>query len=192
VRRVPEQIFVHRNIAKYVAQEHLLILLCARLSEVLTAAIRPCVIPLLHSCTVNHDRSVTDRYLSQFHLTDNNAVSVLTYGVTGIKDNPIREVQVVGHTNCAGVDACHKAVRGTNVFPPDSVLWAWLGPLVELARLKRNDPETVDELAVRNVRAQIQNVKVVLSRLGRQSSVQVKGYIYNIMNGRLEPVSELI
>ena len=52
--------------------------------------------------------------------------------------------------------------------------------------------ETPDDLAVRNVRVQIQNVKVVLGRLGRQSAVQVKGYIYNITNGRLEPVSELI
>ena len=130
--------------------------------------------------------------LSQFHLTDNNAISVLTYGVTGIKDNPIKEVRVVGHTDCAGVAACHKAVRpgGGNVFNPDSVLWAWLGPLRELARLRMD--ETPDDLAVRNVRVQIQNVKVVLGRLGRQSAVQVKGYIYNITNGRLEPVSELI
>ena len=48
----PEQIFVHRNIAKYVAQEHSLILRCARYRMswlvYLTTAIRPgpCVIPL--------------------------------------------------------------------------------------------------------------------------------------------------
>ena len=56
--------------------------------------------------------------------------------------------------------------------------------------MRRNDRETVDELAVRNVRAQIQNVKVVLDRLGKVPNVQVKGYLYHVANGRLEPVSE--
>ena len=128
----------------------------------------------------NYGRSVTDhQYLSQFHLTDNNAISVLTYGVTGISNDPIREVRVVGHTDCAGVSACHRAVRpgGNNIFTPDSVLWAWLGPLRLLAGLTKDTPVTVDELAERNVRVQIQNVKVVLGRLQKLSEVQVKGYI---------------
>ena len=62
----------------------------------------------------------------------------------------------------------------------------------ELAWLRKDDPETVDELAVRNVRAQIKNVEVVLGRLGKLSKVQVKGYIYNVKNGKLEPVPPLI
>lgn len=131
-------------------------------------------------------------FFSQFHLTDNNAISVLTYGVTGIEGNPIKEVRVVGHTDCAGVAACHKAVRGNKDIAPDSVLWTWLGPLRELAALCKNDPETADELAVRNVRVQVQNVKAVLGRLGRLSEVQANGYMYNVFNGKLEPVAELI
>ena len=70
------------------------------------------------------------------------------------------------------------------------MLWAWLGPLRELAAL--NKDKTPDELAVINVKAQIQNVRAVLSRLGRQSDVQVKGYIYDIALGNLVPVSEVI
>ena len=58
--------------------------------------------------------------------------------------------------------------------------------------MRRNDPETVDELAVRNVRAQIKNVEVVLGRLGKLSKVQVKGYIYNVKNGKPKPVPPLI
>ena len=58
--------------------------------------------------------------------------------------------------------------------------------------MTKDVPETPDELAVKNVKVQIQNVKVVLARLQRQSHVQVKGYIYNIKSGKLEPVSELI
>ena len=51
--------------------------------------------------------------------------------------------------------------------------------------------KTVDELVVRNVRAQIQNVRVVLSQLGRQLYVQVKWYIYDIALGNLAPVLEV-
>ena len=64
----------------------------------------------------------------------------------------------------------------------------------ELAWLRKDDPETVDELAVRNVRAQIKNVEVVLllCRLGKLSNVEVKGYIYNVTKGKLEPGLESI
>src|SRR6266508_2201209 len=47
--------------------------------------------------------------ISQFHLTDNNAGSVLTYGLTGIKNDPITEIHIVGHSDCGGVNACHAA-----------------------------------------------------------------------------------
>ena len=65
----PKQIFVHRNIAKYVAQEHSLILLCARLSEVLACIFNSSsYASVCHSPSSfkyrDHDRSVTDRYLS--------------------------------------------------------------------------------------------------------------------------------
>ena len=60
--------------------------------------------------------------------------------------------------------------------------------------MRKDDPETVNELAVRNVRAQIMNVEVVLlvGRLGKLSNVEVKGYIYNVTNGKLEPGLESI
>ena len=48
--------------------------------------------------------------------------------------------------------------------------------------------DSVDELAVRNVRLQIRNVREVLGRLRNPSEVKVKGYMYNVTNGRLEPV----
>ena len=127
-------------------------------------------------------------FFSQFHLTDNNAISVLTYGVTGITGNPIKEIRIVGHTDCGGVKACYDAVRGGTAVAPDSVLWAWLGPLRELAARHKNDP--IDQLAVRNVRLQMQNVKEVLGRLRKPSEVQVKGYMYNVVTGRLLPVGE--
>jgi len=122
---------------------------------------------------------------NQLHLTDSNSMSVLTYGVTGINGNPIKEVRVVGHTDCGGVKASHGVAGGSNAIPPDSVLWTWLGPLVALAALNRND--SVDELAVKNVRLQMQNVKTVLDRL-RRTDVEVTGYLYNVGNGISERV----
>jgi hypothetical protein len=69
-------------------------------------------------------------WLSQFQLTDVNGVSVLTYGVTGIKDSnnnlTIKEVRVVSHTGCAGVQACYNVVNNLpSLPPPDSVLLSW-------------------------------------------------------------------
>jgi len=114
---------------------------------------------------------------------------VLTYGVTGITGNPIKEIRVVGHTDCGGVKACYNAVRpGPNPISKDSVLWTWLGPLRELAA--RHMGDSVNELAARNVRVQVKNVKEVLGRLRDPSEVKVNGYLYNVENGTLEPVPE--
>ena len=109
----------------------------------------------------------------------------------GIADSPIKEVRVVGHTDCGGVKACYNAVRpgpNSQAIAPDSVLWTWLGPLRELAA--RHMDDSIDQLAARNVRVQVQNAKEVLGRLRVPPEVQVKGYLYNVENGRLEPVPE--
>lgn len=49
--------------------------------------------------------------------------------------------------------------------------------------------ETMDQLAVRNVQLQMQNVRQVLDRLRNPSEIQVKGYMYNVASGKLEPVA---
>ena len=50
--------------------------------------------------------------------------------------------------------------------------------------------DSVNELAARNVRVQVKNVKEVLGRLRNPSEVKVNGYLYNVENGTLEPVAE--
>jgi len=143
VARLPDQIFVHRNIA------------------------------------------------NQFHPTDNNAGSVLLYGLTGITGNPIREIRIVGHSDCGGVAACHAAANGRDGgIPPSSVLWTWLGPLRALAELYKSRPAI--DLARENVRVQMRNVQETLRRLRITRRVDVKGYIYHINpagNGRFEEVA---
>jgi carbonic anhydrase len=118
---------------------------------------------------------------SQFHLTDSNAVSVLTYGVTGIASNPIKEIRVVGHTHCGGIKACYDAARGnTGGLSQDSVLWTWLGPLRTLAELFVHQP--VEALTDENVRVQMRNVRIILSRLGK-THVKVRGFVYELREG---------
>ena len=109
----------------------------------------------------------------------------------GITNSPIKEVRIVGHTDCGGVKACYNAVRpgpNSQAIAPDSVLWAWLGPLRDLAA--RHMDDSIDQLAVRNVRVQVKNAREVLGRLRVPSEVLVKGYLYNVKNGTLEPVPE--
>ena len=124
--------------------------------------------------------------LSQFPTTDTNSVSVLRYGLTGIPNDPVREVRVVGHTSCAGVKAAHGAARGTPI--PDVTLARWLEPLTQLARKHPND--SPDQLAVKNVQKQVQNVKEELARLPPNRRVPVNGYLYNVVTGILEKVAE--
>ena len=128
-------------------------------------------------------------WLSQFQSTDVNGVSVLTYGVTGIKDSnnnlTIKEVRVVGHTGCAGVQACYNVVHDLPSLLPDSVLWSWLGPLRAHAYAHKN--ETLDWLTKENVRIQVRNVKTMLLSLGR-AEVEVRGYLYDIEKREFYPV----
>ncbi|KAF8460860.1 carbonic anhydrase [Russula ochroleuca] len=123
---------------------------------------------------------------NQFQPTDVNAVSVLTYGVTGIPT--IKEVRVVGHTGCAGVQACYNVVNNIPIPPPpppDSVLWTWLGPLRAHAHANRH--QTLEWLTKENVRIQMRNVNAMLRSLGR-ADVAVNGYLYDIGNRRIYPV----
>ena len=125
--------------------------------------------------------------ISQFHLTDSNAGSVLTYGLTGIKNDPITDIYVVGHSDCGGVNACHAAAKGEDIgIPPSSVLWTWLGPLRALADSYKNQPAIF--LGRENVRVQVANVKETLRRLGVTRPVTVKGYMYLIDEDKLEEV----
>jgi carbonic anhydrase len=109
--------------------------------------------------------------------------------VTGIKDSnnnlTIKEVRVVGHTGCAGVQACYNVVNNLPSLPPDSVLWSWLGPLRAYAHAHKG--QTLDWLTKENVRIQMRNVKAMLLSLER-AEVKVKGFLYDIEKREFDPV----
>jgi carbonic anhydrase len=95
----------------------------------------------------------------------------------------------VGHTGCAGVQACYNAVNdipNPPPPPPGSVLWSWLGPLRAYAHANKH--QTLEWLTKENVRIQMRNVNAVLLSLGR-ADVVVKGYLYDIANRSISPVT---
>lgn len=107
--------------------------------------------------------------------------------MTGIKNDPIVEIRIVGHSDCGGVDACHAAANGKDVgIHPSSLLWTWLAPLRVLADSYKDKPTI--HLARENVRVQVRNVKEALRRLGINRPVTVKGYVYLIEKDDFEVV----
>jgi len=121
---------------------------------------------------------------NQFMTGDQNARSVLTYGIKYIRHDPIQEVRVVGHTACGGVETCRNAVDDPSRIPPE--LREWLQPLLELARRHRGQPLLA--LTEENVKVQMRNVHTVLNQLGLRRQVEVKGFVYHVAERELREV----
>ncbi|ETW82283.1 hypothetical protein HETIRDRAFT_317597, partial [Heterobasidion irregulare TC 32-1] len=140
---------------------------------------------------------------NQFHTDDDNALSVLTYGLQTLK---IQDVVVVGHTHCGGAEASYKAVRGLPVSPL-MPLQRWLVPLTTLAGKVTdpiplpNTPEYEEQLQLlieENVKAQVenitaQNVAAQVAGVARalealrplERPVRVHGLVYDIVSRKL-------
>ena len=118
---------------------------------------------------------------SQFHLDDDNAVSVLTYAVEHIK---VEHVVVVGHTNCGGVHAAQEAAQEETPSEPGSALERWLAPLTELVRNTEGD---LDALVEANVGEQVTKIlkSEVIVHEWKERDVYVHGWVYELETGRL-------
>ena len=98
---------------------------------------------------------------------------------------------VVGHTECAGVRACHRAASGNPLAPLDSTIWKWLGPLRILASsLWNQGRRTERELTDENVKVQVNNIRSALHwlpHLAQGRRLILSGYVYILgANPRLE------
>jgi len=120
---------------------------------------------------------------NQFHLDDDNALSVLTYAVDELGAS---HVIVVGHTNCGGAAACHAAANAsTPLEPPTTPLERWLRPMVLLAKEKGL---SAAELVEENVRMQVDNLAQAATTKGawaKGKDVQIHGWVYDLASGRL-------
>ena len=137
----------------------------------------------LHISRVDLPKPLPSSYSShsQFHLDDDNAVSVLTYAVEHLG---VEHVIVVGHTNCGGVHAARESAHAPSKSKPDSPLKRWLAPLTELARKTDGDLATLVEA---NVREQVANIlkSEVIKQAWKKRDVHIHGWVYELETGEL-------
>ncbi|KAG8898818.1 hypothetical protein FRB99_007136 [Tulasnella sp. 403] len=129
---------------------------------------------------------------NQFHLSDDSALSVLTYAVEHLG---VENVAIVGHTCCGGAAACLKASsqHGVDTAQKETTpLSRWLTPMTELARglnLGALKPEIALPLLVEeNVKAQVVNViktEVIQDAWRAGKHVVVHGWVYDLERGQL-------
>ncbi|KAH9919353.1 carbonic anhydrase [Amylocystis lapponica] len=118
---------------------------------------------------------------NQFHLTDDSALSVLTYAVDHLGAT---HVVIVGHTQCGGAAACHAAANGPP-SEPSTPLERWLAPLTSIAR---DEGLSVSEIVEANVRAQVANVvrtDTVQRAWANGKNIWVHGWVYEIEKGKI-------
>jgi len=127
---------------------------------------------------------------NQFHLEDDSAQSVLSYGVNVLK---IKHVVIVGHTQCGGAIASLKAAASSNETSDSesTPLSRWLAPLTELARSPHISlaPEGLDLLIEENIRRQVDNLaktEIILSAWSKGEDVWIHGLLYDIEEGKLK------
>lgn len=108
---------------------------------------------------------------SQFQVIDGNALASLAHAVSL---STVKEIMIVGHTDCGGVHACYDAAQGR---PPPLhwALWNWLHALTVVA--KANSELTPYQLTELNVRVQVANVKAILGTLTVRP-LKLGGYVY--------------
>jgi carbonic anhydrase len=107
-------------------------------------------------------------------LTDDSALSVLTYAVEALG---VTEIAVVGHTCCGGAAACLAASTKQDGKAEDAPLSRWLAPLRELAKelkLEETDEKAALRLLVEeNVKVQVGFLKISI----QDSSLMTRGMI---------------
>ncbi|OJT13769.1 Carbonic anhydrase 2 [Trametes pubescens] len=130
--------------------------------------------------------------LLQFHLFDDNALSVLTFAITALG---VSHIIVAGHTGCGGVQAALDTAHPPPDFqPPADPLPRWLAPLTEIARAPEFEGGPV-ALTEANVRAQVENIArtdvlkaawaAANANVDEDVDVQVHGWMYELETGRM-------
>ncbi|KIJ20613.1 carbonate dehydratase [Paxillus involutus ATCC 200175] len=149
---------------------------------------------------------------NQFHLDDDNALSVLAYGVGELG---AQHVVVVGHRNCGGAHAALDAARAAqpatghatdrhggrpqraphhpdNQGPkdPNDALTAWLTPLIDHVKqlaLPENADAALDIVVEENVKLQVNNLTKLESYVKKSAKgpVWVHGWVFDFSTGFL-------
>ncbi|KDQ50256.1 hypothetical protein JAAARDRAFT_142270 [Jaapia argillacea MUCL 33604] len=124
--------------------------------------------------------------ISQFG--DLNSESILTFAVGSLH---VSHVIVVGHTECGGVRAAHKAAQA-GAPPADDPVSKWIRPIVEIALSlpPSADPQDINPLIRANIGAQVEKiVNTVTFQDKNLPRFHVHGWLYDLGTGRLRDLS---
>ncbi|KAF8842380.1 carbonic anhydrase [Paxillus ammoniavirescens] len=136
---------------------------------------------------------------NQFHLDDDNALSVLSYGVGELG---AQHVVIVGHRNCGGAHAALDAAREPKRAPhhhttdnlgpkdPNDALTTWLTPLIDRVKqlaLPENADAALDIVVEENVKLQVNNLTKLESffKKSAKGPVWVHGWVFDFSTGFL-------
>lgn len=123
--------------------------------------------------------------------TDLNLLSVLEYAVVHLG---VQHVIVAGHYNCGGV----KAAMSNQSF---GMLDSWLSNIKTVYRLHEQELDAIENLDARadrfaelNVQEQVTNLantNIIQNAWKEGKQIQVHGWVYDLYNGLLKPISKL-
>ncbi|KIK92745.1 hypothetical protein PAXRUDRAFT_829673 [Paxillus rubicundulus Ve08.2h10] len=152
---------------------------------------------------------------NQFHLDDDNALSVLAYGVGELG---AQHVVIVGHRNCGGAHAALDAAREPEPDAghvtdkhggkpkhnlhhhttdkqaprdPNDALTTWLAPLIDRVKQLSLPPDAdaaLDIVVEENVKLQVNNLTKLESFVKKSAKgpVWVHGWVFNFSTGFLK------
>ncbi|HYH16718.1 MAG TPA: carbonic anhydrase [Flavisolibacter sp.] len=124
--------------------------------------------------------------------TDVNLLSVLDYAVNHLK---VKHIIVCGHYGCGGVKA------STTKTDFNHVLNMWLRSIKDVARIHRQELESikdetakVDRLVELNVQEQVQNLaktSIIQRAWKHEQRPDLHGWVYGLKDGLIKPVFEM-
>lgn len=124
--------------------------------------------------------------------TDVNLLSVLDYAVNHLK---VKHVIVCGHYGCGGVKA------STTKTDFNHVLNMWLRNIKDVARIHRQELESikdenarVDRLVELNVQEQVMNLaktSIIQRAWKHEQRPDLHGWVYGLKDGMIKPVFEM-
>lgn len=127
---------------------------------------------------------------NQFHLDDDNAMSILAFAVDQVQ---VEHVFIVGHSECGGAAASYNAVKSGVAPSSTTPLGRWLSPLIKLAESlgisEKPISEALPAIVVANVKRQVENVckaPTITNAWSQKKNVWVHGLVYDLHTGRLD------
>ena len=172
----PGDVFVHRNIAKYVS-----------IRMYPSASLTPHI--------AKSTLTMTAHSLSSLSQSTSPAWNMVRCAHMPIPSPTLTRslVIIAGHTQCGGASACYQAATAPTASTPSTPLARWLTPLTKLVAsldLSTTAPEHVlDRIVHENVKRQVDHVcdaEPVKQAWAAGKHITVHGWVYDLASGRIK------